>query len=241
MKLTEEVLEKIEMLQNIMMQAVTSNSGDHKGYVDLRAELLDIPGLKEALPRFVRTCNDLSQFWHSVKAQGLSSYDSRRTYIREGFSPLLAGIHESAVGREVFFEKGSAHDAYVHIRGILQNARADLFLIDPYMDGSIYQLLGSLSPARLSVKILTSKAPADFKLEATKFVKQHNPFALDIRAARDFHDRFVILDNAKVYLLGASIKDAGNKGFTIVPLEDVATTQFLLDHANQVWTTATPL
>ena len=148
---------------------------------------------------------------------------------------------QSPIGQEAFFSKGSDHDAYVHIRAILRAANADLCIIDPYMDASIYQVLGALSPAKMAVKILTSKVPADFVLEGQKFTKQHAAFTLELRKTKDFHDRFIILDQSKCYLLGASIKDAGNKGFTIVPLEDPSVVQFFLGYASQVWNAATPL
>jgi hypothetical protein len=136
---------------------------------------------------------------------------------------LLLGVDDDArTEREVFFVKGSDHDAYVHIRSIVQTAKANLLIIDPYMDGSIYQLLGTLTPPTMSVRILTSKCPADF-------------------TTKDFHDRFILLDEKRCYLLGASMKDAGNKGFTIVPLQEASIVRFILEHANQVWTAATPL
>jgi hypothetical protein len=199
--------------------------------------------LKEALPRFVRTCTDLTQFWHLIKREGnLPSYASRREYTWDAFRPLLAGADDEApVEREAFFVKGSDHDAYVHIRAILHLAKTELFVIDPYMDGSIYQVLGTLTPANMSIQILTSKVPSDFALEGQKFAKQHPGFTLHLRKTKDFHDRFVIIDRSKCYLLGASIKDAGNKGFTIVPLEEPALIQFIINHADQVWTSATQL
>jgi hypothetical protein len=122
--------------------------------------------------------------------------------------------------QQAFFATGSDHDAYIHIRAILQTAKANLFIIDPYMDGTIYQVLGTLISAKMTVKILTSKVSSDFVLEGRKFVKQHTQFCLEFRRTKDFHDRFIILDQTKCYLIGASIKDAGNKGFAIVELED---------------------
>ena len=109
------------------------------------------------------------------------------------------------------------------------------------MDGSIYQALGTLTATPMNVRILTSKRPADFALETQKFVKQHTGFTVELRATRDFHDRFIILDRTRCYLLGASVKDAGNKGFTIVPLQEPSIVRFILDHADQVWASATPL
>jgi hypothetical protein len=241
--LDKPVLEKIEALQNIMLASITGGARDEQEYRKLRDELFRMPGLKDALPRFVRTCGDLSQLWHFIKTQeGLATYASRRDYIWNAFRPLLAGVDdEFGIEREAFFVKGSDHDAYVHIRTILQTAKAELFIIDPYMDGTIFQLLGTLASTTMTVRILTSKCPSDFSLEAKKFTKQHPGFAVEVRTTRDFHDRFIILDKTRCYLLGASIKDAGNKGFTVVPLQEPTIVRFILDHANQVWASATPL
>jgi hypothetical protein len=241
--LDKSVLEKIEALQNLMLASVTGGARDEAGYQQIRDQLFRLPGLKEALPRFVRTCGDLSQFWHFIKTQNdLPSYAKRREHIWNAFRPLLAGVDDDAgIEHEVFFVKGSDHDAYVHIRSILQTAKADLFLIDPYMDGSIFQLLGTLTPATMVVNILTSKCPSDFSLETKKFTKQHTGVAVEVRTTKDFHDRFIILDQKRCYLLGASIKDAGNKGFTVVPLQEPSIVQFVLNHARQVWTSAKPL
>jgi hypothetical protein len=216
----KKLLEKIESLQNVMLASVTGGARDNDTYKQIRDELFEMPLIKRSLPRFVRTCSDLSQLWHFIKSQeNLGSYASRREYIWDGFRPLLKGVDDGDhVDREAFFVKGSHHDAYVHIRAILQQARAELFIIDPYMDGSIYQVLGTLTPTTIEVKILTSKVPSDFALEGQKFGNQHPGHSLTLRKTRDFHDRFVIVDRSKLYLLGASIKDAGNKGFTIVPL-----------------------
>jgi hypothetical protein len=241
--LEKPVLEKIEALQNIMLASITGGARDDPEYRKIRDELFRMPGLKDALPRFVRTCGDLSQLWHFIKTQeSLATYASRREYIWNAFRPLLAGVDDEAgIAREMFFVKGSDHDAYVHIRSILQTAKAELFIIDPYMDGTIFQLLGTLASVTMTVRILTSKCPTDFSLEATKFMKQHPGFRVEGRTTRDFHDRFIILDNTWCYLLGASIKDAGNKGFTVVPLQEPTIVRFILDHANQVWASATPL
>jgi hypothetical protein len=242
--ITKEIIEKIEALQNVMMASVTGGTSDNQSYRTLRDELFQTSVVKEALPRFVRTCGDLSQFWHFIKTkQTLPTYASRREFIWEAFRPLLVGADDetSAVERQAFFAKGSEHDAYVHIRSILQTANQQVFIIDPYMDSSIFQVLGTLSSAAVTVKLLTSKIPADFGLEAQKFVKQHSGFTIEARRTRDFHDRFIILDGKNCFLLGASIKDAGNKGFTVVPLSEISIVKSVIDHANQVWPSATPI
>jgi hypothetical protein len=241
LKLNKNLLEAIERLQNVMVASVTGGSRDEDTYKRLRQGLLVTPQLKDALPRFVRTCGDLSQLWHLIKSENLPTYASRREYIWNAFRPLLGTDDSSPVEREAVFVKGSDPDAYVHIRGILQLANAKLVIIDPYMDSSIYKILGTLSATSMEINILTSKVPSDFALEGQKFAKQHPGFTVKLRQTKDFHDRFVILDGNRCYLLGASIKDAGNKTFTIVPLEDAATITFLTNHADTVWISATPL
>ena len=43
---------------------------------------------------------------------------------------------------------------------------------------------------------------------------------LTVRRTRTFHDRFLILDSATAYHIGASLKDAGKKCFGIDLIQD---------------------
>jgi len=45
----------------------------------------------------------------------------------------------------------------------------------------------------------------------------------------EFHDRFIIIDNKKIYHLGASLKDLGKKGFAINLIEEVDVVKLLLN------------
>ena len=60
-------------------------------YRDLRLELISMPRVAKLLPRFVHRCRDLEEFWAFIKAEisGSGSYDLRRNFIRENFTPLL--------------------------------------------------------------------------------------------------------------------------------------------------------
>ncbi|MFO7637760.1 MAG: hypothetical protein R6X14_00425 [bacterium] len=57
-----------------------------------------------------------------------------------------------------------------------------------------------------------------FQTLAEKFNKQYG--GLFVREGRDFHDRFIVLDETEYYHLGASIKDAGNRGFMFSRIEE---------------------
>ena len=94
-----------------------------------------------------------------------------------------------------------------------------IIVIDPYLDGTIFELLKTVADAINSFRLLTYKISPDFQLEANKFVSQYN-VSLEVRQSKDFHDRFVILDNHECWHIGASIKDAGAKAFMLSRVED---------------------
>ena len=54
--------------------------------------------------------------------------------------------------------------------------------------------------------------------DITKFNAQYPK--LSVKTTTDFHDRFLIIGNAEVYHIWASIKDAGKKSFGITKIED---------------------
>lgn len=240
----DELVEKIQQVRDALVAKSRwdDSEPDRETYRTAREELLAVPDLKRSLPVYVRNCRDLSSFWNYLKGEHpeLKSYESRRKFLWEEFKPLLESVENpDSVDTQKFFPKGSDHDAYKHIREILQRATSSLLIIDGYMDSTIYVVLSTLTKTP-DVRFLTSKIPNDFGLEGKKFARQH-ALALEIRTTRDFHDRFILVDGKECYFLGASIKDAGAKGFSIVPLRDIPVVKFFRQYAEEVWNSATPL
>ena len=58
----------------------------------------------------------------------------------------------SAAVSELFFPTGSQHDAYVEIRRIVRQAHRSIMVVDPYVDGTIFMLLGSEAMSATSVR-----------------------------------------------------------------------------------------
>lgn len=141
--------------------------------------------------------------------------------------------------RELFFPDQSQHDAYVEIRAILQRVTNRITIVDPYIDQSILTLLSTCTKPGLSIQILTSRLPSDFALEGGKWLSQHAGSSLEIRTAKEFHDRFIVLDNSACWHIGCSLKDAGNKAFMMSELEDDDNREALLLQITRSWGTAT--
>jgi hypothetical protein len=111
----------------------------------------------------------------------------------------------------VFLPAGSSHDAFVEIRKIIEQVTIEVFIVDPYVDQTLWALLSNL-PKLAKIRILTERPKADFAVESGNFGKQHGN-TIEARTTSDFHDRFIIVDGTRCWHPGASIKDAGNKAF----------------------------
>jgi len=150
---------------------------------------------------------------------------------------LLEGqlVPATADMSELFFPVGTQHDAYVEIKKLFQKATTCLDIIDPYVDSSFFTVLGTNSGKPLTVKLLTHNMPSDFSYEKNKFLLQHKQLTLEVRKSKEFHDRFIILDENECWHLGASIKDAGIRAFMVHQIQDFENQMALINQVKKTW------
>jgi hypothetical protein len=84
----KDISEMLERFQNLLISYATGGLVEEQEYRELRSNLSRISSLWNKLPRFVRTCSDLKQFWGFIKSQS-SSYQGRREYLWGQFGPLI--------------------------------------------------------------------------------------------------------------------------------------------------------
>lgn len=89
-------LERVEAFQNLLIERATGGGSDAEGYAELRWELLTDPETSNMLPRFIRTCRDISQFWSFIKHK-FSTYQDRREYLWAQFKPLIDKLEGNSV------------------------------------------------------------------------------------------------------------------------------------------------
>jgi hypothetical protein len=82
------LVEKVQTFLDLLISFSTGGQVTEEDFRTLRDELLNEPKLKTRLPRFVRTCRDLKQFWPFIKMQSLT-YQGRREYLWKTFNPIL--------------------------------------------------------------------------------------------------------------------------------------------------------
>ena len=91
-----ELLDQTEALQNLLISQATGGSEDDTEYVRLRQMMLANSALESLLPRFLRTCRNLSQFWQFIKFK-YGTYAERRDYIWGEFNPMLEALERGGL------------------------------------------------------------------------------------------------------------------------------------------------
>lgn len=113
------------------------------------------------------------------------------------------------------FYDGQILDAYTFIADILRTANKSIILIDNYIDDTTLTLF-SKTP-NILVSIYTHTISKQLKLDFEKYNTQYKNISL--KTFKNSHDRFLIIDNKEVYLIGASLKDLGRKWFGFSKLD----------------------
>ena len=116
----------------------------------------------------------------------------------------------------VFYE-GQLWDACSLVEKLIGRAKKTILLIDSWVGTGTLDMLAKKRKC-VSVDVVTS--PRGNKLAAsdiTKFNAQYG--GLSVKTSMVFHDRFLIIDDKELYLIGASLKDLGRKCFGFTSLD----------------------
>ena len=123
---------------------------------------------------------------------------------------------------EGIFYDGQLFDAYKFAIDLIRSAKKSILLIDNYVDESVLLML---SKRNIGVKadIYTRTVSHQLQLDLQKHDSQYPP--IGIHTCKKCHDRFLIIDGAEVWHIGASLKDLGKRMFAFsrlgIPAEAV--------------------
>ena len=135
----------------------------------------------------------------------VESLDERVSNIENNYKPL------EFKNSQLFFD-GQLYDAYTLIQSIFESANNEIIIIDNYVDRSILDRL-VVKKHNVQVIIYTSINTRLLGIDINTFNSQYG--GLDVRYTTNVHDRYIIIDQNKIYHLGHSIKDLGKKIFSI--------------------------
>jgi len=138
------------------------------------------------------------------------SLEHEVTLLKSQMQNMKALIKENNIkpNQGIFFE-GQIFDAYSFINNLLKNTKNEIVLIDNYIDDSVLTLFSKYP--KLKIKIYTHTITKQLRLDYQKYSSQYKN--IELKEFKNTHDRFLILDNTKIYHIGASLKDLGKKWF----------------------------
>lgn len=116
----------------------------------------------------------------------------------------------------VFYD-GQMFDADVFVTKHILSAKRSIWLADSWVDVVTLEML-SKKASGVTVEIVTS--PRGNRLSASDIARFNAQYGgLAVRESTRFHDRFLAIDDGRLYLVGASLKDLGRKCFAFAQLD----------------------
>ena len=141
-------------------------------------------------------------------------HDNRITRIEK---EIAFFVKTSLPPRQCVFYDGQVFDADVFLTKYILSAKRSILLIDNYVDITTLEMLAKKGKG-VSLRIVTSNRGNELAAsDIGKFNEQYG--GLVVSFSSKFHDRFLIIDDKELFLIGASIKDLGKKCFAFTKLD----------------------
>ena len=116
----------------------------------------------------------------------------------------------------VFYD-GQVFDARMFATRHILSAKESIFLMDNWVDVATLDIL-SKKADDVTIEIVTSGRGNRLSVgDIANFNEQYG--GLTVRESPNFHDRFLVIDDRALYLIGASLKDLGHKCFAFTRLD----------------------
>ena len=156
--------------------------------------------------------------------QRLESVEQRQIVTDGKVNEILNRLNAGEVPLQGVFYNGQLWDARALVLSLIARAKRSLILIDNWANTAVLDLFTKKREG-VRLTIFTSEhydrnhvphrkiSPADVKTFNAQYPK------LAVRYNESFHDRFLIIDDKELYLIGASLKDLGSKCFAFTKLD----------------------
>lgn len=124
-----------------------------------------------------------------------------------------------------YFTAGKKYDSFNYLCSIVSEAKSKVVIIDPFFDDRGLSILSKAKNVKKIVYLSHRKLLTKIGLE--NFRNQYGN--VEIRDLKDFHDRFIIIDDKECYFIGSSLNYAGSKSFAVIKIEDEKTIKEIIE------------
>ena len=202
--------------------------------IAMLSAVLKSPAAVEISISIMNAFVNMRKYFSSVSflSEKLGSLEAKQIqYQRESerkFDEIFSFISAKAESQQKIFYGGVIFDAFSFLVSLVEQAEKSIVLIDNYVDVSGTLNILSKKKSGVQAIVFTSKNTKISKEDVKEFESQYPH--LRVHCCSGFHDRFLILDDEKVFHVGASLKDAGRKCFAVMRITDPKTVKGLLDY-----------
>ena len=134
---------------------------------------------------------------------------------------LFDKFNPKDIAKDYILFKGEFYDAHSILLDIFSSSKEEIIIIDNYANKELLDILKEFNRKVIIVssninEILVNKYKTQY--ENITFINNDS-----------YHDRFIIIDNTKLYHCGASFKDLGKKCFGIAEIDNIEALNHILE------------
>ena len=142
--------------------------------------------------------------------RNLLRIDEKLDINEKNFEKVFEALEAADLPKQGVFCDGQIFDSYEFVSDLIRKAKASIVLVDNYVDDTVLSMLDKRKSG-VSATIYTQSISKQLSLDLQKHNAQYAP--IDVRILKNFHDRFLFIDEKTIYHIGASLKDLGKKVF----------------------------
>ena len=142
----------------------------------------------------------------------------------ERFDTVFTALADGCLLPNGILPAGSEFDALRKVERIVESAKRDLVVVDPYSDAVTLDVLAK-KRLGVTVRLVCKNRGQPTAVEIAKFNRQYK--GLTVSYSDDFHDRFILVDGAELHNLGSSINCLGRRVTTYTTRDRKEVSKFL--------------
>ena len=126
----------------------------------------------------------------------------------ERFDTVFTALADGHLLPNGILPAGSEYDSLRYVSRLVESAKSEILIIDPYSDATTLDVLAKKQPG-VKVRLVCKNRGQPTPTEIAKFNRQYK--GLTVSHSDDFHDRFVLIDNAELHSFGSSVNSLGRR------------------------------
>lgn len=147
----------------------------------------------------------------------IETVERRQTATETKVDEVLARLDSGEPPPRGVFFAGQLWDARSLVEGLVARAKTSILLIDSWVGPGTLDILAKKRTG-VAARIVTSQKGN--KIAATDIATFNAQYpTLSVQVSKVFHDRFLVLDDKELYLVGASLKDLGSRCFAFSKMD----------------------